>query len=85
LAAGVPVVVSRHVALSDEIESDQAGWICGDDADALAACLRTVLADPDERRRRGQNAARLARDTFSWKSCAQKLATSYQGLLETRR
>jgi len=84
LAAGVPVVVSRHVALSDEIACGQAGWICGDDADALAACLRTALGDPDERRRRGQNAARLARDTFSWKSCAQKLSAAYQSLLESR-
>jgi glycosyltransferase involved in cell wall biosynthesis len=85
LAAGLPVIVSRHVALADEIESAQAGWICGDDAAALANTLRTALADPDERRRRGQRAARLARTTFSWKSCAEKLAIGYRGLLHTRK
>ncbi|MEI6033647.1 MAG: glycosyltransferase [Verrucomicrobiae bacterium] len=78
LAAGLPAIVSRHVALSDEIGSAEAGWICGDDAGALANTLRTALGDPDERRRRGQNAARLARSSFSWKSCAEKLAAGYQ-------
>jgi len=85
LAAGLPVIVSRHVALCDEIESAQAGWICGDDAAALADTLRIALGDPDERRRRGQSAARLARTTFSWKSCAEKLASSYRKLLQTRK
>jgi glycosyltransferase involved in cell wall biosynthesis len=85
LAAGLPVIVSRHVALCDEIESAQAGWICGDDAAALARTLRTALADPDERRRRGQIAARLARTAFSWKSCAEKLASSYRELLHPRQ
>ncbi len=81
LAAGVPAIVSRHVALADEIESARAGWICGDEAGLLAATLREALADPDERRRRGQAAAQLARSRFSWKSCAERLAAGYRSIL----
>jgi glycosyltransferase involved in cell wall biosynthesis len=81
LAAGVPAIVSRHVALADEIESARAGWICGDDAGLLAAALREALGDPDERRRRGQGAAQLARSTFSWKSCAERLIAGYRSIL----
>jgi glycosyltransferase involved in cell wall biosynthesis len=81
LAAGVPAIVSRHVALADEIESARAGWICGDDAGLLAAALREALGDPDERRRRGQAAAQLARSTFSWKSCAERLIAGYRSIL----
>jgi len=81
LACGLACVVTRHVALSDEIESADAGWISGDTAASLADSLRAALADPAERARRGMNAARLARESFSWKSCAVRLTSRYRELL----
>jgi glycosyltransferase involved in cell wall biosynthesis len=81
LACGIPCVVTRHVALADEIGSADAGWISGDPADDLAETLRVALADRAERARRGKNAARLARDSFSWKSCAERLASGYRELV----
>lgn len=80
LAIGVPAVISRHVALAGEVEASQAGWICGEED--LARQLREALGDAEERRRRGRNAAKLARGKFSWKSCAETLVAGYRGLLE---
>lgn len=81
LALGVPVIVSRQVALWEEIKSDEAGWVCGEDAPALAQLLRAVLAAPAERRRRGKNAVHLAQNSFSWRTCAEKLTDGYGSLL----
>lgn len=82
LAAGIPVVITRHVAIAPEVEAASAGWICGDSSEALAATLRDALSDPDERRRRGANARRLAEGSFSWESAAGRLASLYRTILE---
>ena len=82
LAAGVPVVITRHVALAPEVEAAAAGWICGDSSAELTAALRSALRDPDERRQRGENARKLAEESFSWESAACKLASLYRTVLK---
>lgn len=80
LAAGTPAVITRHVALAPEIEAAGAGWICGDNAGALADVLAEALANPSEIARRGANARRLAEECFSWESAAGKLEPLYRSL-----
>lgn len=84
LAAGTPVVITRHVALAPDVEAAEAGWICGDNAEDLADVLCEALGSPDELRRRGGNALRLAEESFSWDSAACILDRSYRSLLKTK-
>ena len=53
LTCGVPVLVSQHVNLSDDIERAGAGWVSEVDTRQLAAALRSALLDEGERQRRG--------------------------------
>lgn len=53
LTCGVPVLVSRHVNLADDIKRAGAGWVSDTGTLELAGALRRALGDESERRRRG--------------------------------
>ena len=61
LTCGVPVLVSRHVNLADDVERAGAGWVSDVDTRQLAAALRSALRDPGERQRRGVAGKSLSR------------------------
>ena len=79
LACGVPVLVSPQVNLAAEIERAGAGWISNVDAGALEHSLLGILADSDERSRRG-SAARLLSKQFTWEKTAIGLARLYSSI-----
>jgi len=54
LSHSVPVLISPHVNLAEEIVLANAGWIATVDKDALLSRLAEALDDEDERARRGQ-------------------------------
>lgn len=76
LTCGVPVLVSPHVNLANEIERFRAGWISSVRHDHLESALRAALASEDERRRRG-NAAKLLSKEFSLDRMADELINLY--------
>lgn len=81
LAAGVPVVVSRHGALAEICLEDREGLAFrpGDAAD-LRRSLHRLLKDPGLRTRLGRNGRRGAEDRFSERVHARKLLAVYQEL-----
>ncbi len=85
MAHGLPCVVTRHVALSDEIAAAEAGWVCGDSASELAGVLRGAISDREECLRRGERARQLVMKHFSWASCAEALLAGYCGILSADR
>jgi len=85
MAHGLPCVVTRHVALSEEIAEAGAGWVCGDSAAGLADVLRAAIPDRAECRRRGGLARRLAINSFSWASCGEALFAGYRRILSAGR
>ena len=48
-----------------------------DDEDALAEAIVQAVNDPAERSRRGENAARHIRDTYSWNGLAGRFTQLY--------
>jgi glycosyltransferase involved in cell wall biosynthesis len=69
-----PVAVDRY-GPAEIIQDGVTGWLVEpDDVDGLADVLRRVLDDPDERRRRGRAAARVARERYGWPALAGRLA-----------
>jgi GT2 family glycosyltransferase/glycosyltransferase involved in cell wall biosynthesis len=74
LWCGLPVIHAAFSEVSDHIRSYEAGWIVPhDDEIALRDVIISILANPSEIKRRGQNAQRLARERFSWDQTVHSL------------
>jgi glycosyltransferase involved in cell wall biosynthesis len=78
VAAGVPVILSDQVALSDEIRDADAGLVVPCKAEPVAEAIITLLSCPERRRQVGTNAQHLAQSRFSAESVGQALKSLYQ-------
>ena len=75
LWCGLPVIHPAFSEVASYIRDYQAGWVVPhDDPSALQDVVLSILVDPDEARRRGKNAQRLAADLFSWDKTIGPLA-----------
>jgi len=83
LACGVPVLVSPHVNLANEIETARAGWIAPVDSEALQRALAEIFMSPDERQKRGEAGRQLAAK-FDWAVISQSLIEIYSEVGATR-
>jgi glycosyltransferase involved in cell wall biosynthesis len=81
LAARVPVLVSPHVNLAEEIEAAGAGWISEIKTEDLEAALVEALRSESERDKRGKAGENLSRD-FSSDRVASQLNALYSSVLE---
>ena len=79
LAAGVPVLVSPHVNLADEIAAAGAGWVSPVEAMSLQQTLMSALHDKDELSRRGA-LGRVFAQRFAWPNVAEMLAQLYESV-----
>jgi glycosyltransferase involved in cell wall biosynthesis len=77
LSHSVPVLVSPHVNLAEEIILANAGWISTVDKDALSTRLAEALADEQELVRRGHAGKELSKK-YSWENTAKRLAELYR-------
>jgi glycosyltransferase involved in cell wall biosynthesis len=75
MALGTPAVVSTAGALP-EVCGQAAVQVGPDDAEGLAAAIRRLLEDPDERRARAE-AGRLHAATFRWARVGEHLSRVY--------
>lgn len=65
MAAGTPVIGSRHAGIGEAVEHERTGYLVPEhDADALAAALGRLYDDPALRARMGANARRAAVEGF---------------------
>ena len=76
LARSVPVLISPHVNLANEIESAKAGWIAPVEVPALSATLAEALGNPGELAERGRAGKRLSLN-YSWERVATDLSKLY--------
>jgi len=77
LSHSVPVLVSPHVNLAEEIVLANAGWIATVDKDALISRLAEALGDEEERVRRGHAGKQLSQK-YSWDTVAKNLIDLYR-------
>ena len=80
MACGVPVVATDGGALP-EIVADAGVTVPRGDAGALAAALRSLLADPARREALGVAGRRRIVDNFSWSVCASAMVAYYRRVL----
>lgn len=76
LARAVPVLVSPHVNLADEIREANAGWIAPVEKLALADALAIALNDEAELAKRGR-AGKLLSEKYTWERVATDLERLY--------
>jgi glycosyltransferase involved in cell wall biosynthesis len=76
LAARVPVLISPHVNLADEVERARAGWIADVNKTDIERGLIEALGSQAERLTRAEAGQALAQK-FSWKNVASQLGDIY--------
>ena len=81
LSHSVPVLLSPHVNLAEEIVLANAGWIATVNKEALAVRLAEALRNEEELARRGR-AGRELSQKYSWESAAESLTQLYRNVLQ---
>jgi glycosyltransferase involved in cell wall biosynthesis len=84
MACGVPLLISPHYGLAQEVDAAGAGWISRANASAMTEVLGRALRDSSERARRGLAARELARSRFSWSGVAAQLRQLYADIMAMR-
>jgi glycosyltransferase involved in cell wall biosynthesis len=83
LAFGKPIVASAVGGFGEVLQGHGAGrLVAPGDPNALAATLRELLAQPEERTRLGEAALAAARGPYSWDSIARRTLDLYRSLVD---
>jgi glycosyltransferase involved in cell wall biosynthesis len=85
MAAGKAIVATRLDQISALIEDQQTGLLVPpEDVDAFTEAVVTLLNNPLQRDRLGENARREAVEHYSWEQYAKRLEEIYLDVLEDR-
>jgi glycosyltransferase involved in cell wall biosynthesis len=88
MSCGTPVVASRAGALPEVVGTDETGasecavLVEPGDAEALAAAIRRLMDDPDQRARLGAAGRRRALERYSWTAVAEATVAAYAEAIE---
>ena len=77
LAVGTPAIVVASVGAAEAVRAAAAGWVIEDSTEALADCLRGLLADPAAAAACGRRGADYVRQHLSWERIAERMAGLY--------
>ena len=85
MAAGVPLMLSKHVGISREVEADGAGVVVSPEVEAEASTLAELLSQPARLKEMGKAARLSARKRYDIGVVARFMATAYEDILTGRR
>jgi glycosyltransferase involved in cell wall biosynthesis len=78
MACGLPCIAVDAYGPAEIVDHGETGWLVErDDRITLANALVHAVNCPAERRRRGEAAARVARERYSWPALAREVAGVY--------
>jgi glycosyltransferase involved in cell wall biosynthesis len=84
MACGVPTIAAAAGGPAEIVRDGETGWLVPpDDEIALAEAICAAVADPDERRKRGERALAES-DQWAWPPIAVRLGAMYDELLRAR-
>jgi glycosyltransferase involved in cell wall biosynthesis len=85
MSCGVPVVATTGGALPEVVGADEetAFLVAPGDAEALAARIRSALADPELRAKVGAAGRQRVIDQWSWRHTAERTVEQYRALLDS--
>jgi glycosyltransferase involved in cell wall biosynthesis len=85
MLAGVPVLLSEHVGICQEVLADGAGMVVPLQVEAIARALTQMLANPAKLKAMGRTAAQAARRRYDLPIVAGKMVQAYQDILAGTR
>jgi glycosyltransferase involved in cell wall biosynthesis len=85
LAAGVPVLISDHVNIRQEIADAGVGVVVPTDPQKIAAALDQWLTDDPLREAAATKAAPFARRMYDWARIAQNWKQHYESIVSNNR
>jgi glycosyltransferase involved in cell wall biosynthesis len=89
MSCGLPVIATLSggpPSFVNVVPGEPDGWLVSpDDEAALADAMVHAVDVPDERARRGGNAARHVRESYSWDGLAQRFTQLYERVSDSRR
>jgi glycosyltransferase involved in cell wall biosynthesis len=77
LAAGLPVVITPGVALSEYVAGNASGFVVNRDPKSVASGIATILAEESNRRHRRNSATALAKRHFRWDVAGRLMEQMY--------
>jgi glycosyltransferase involved in cell wall biosynthesis len=81
MACAVPVLISTHVNLADEVLASGAGWVAPLEREQLKLALLEGVERKEERLSRGARGRDLARAHFRWPAVGSELVKVYRACL----
>jgi glycosyltransferase involved in cell wall biosynthesis len=79
MACGLPCIAVDAHGPATIVDDGSTGWLVPpDDEDAMVEAMVEAVNDPEERRRRGEEAYRVAREKYSWPTLVERLARVYE-------
>lgn len=84
MACGVPVFVSEHVNLAEEIQDVGAGWVVPLKRADLSRALETALKNKKDRISRGAAGRKLVHSRFTWKTVSKQLVELYRSVIRKK-
>ena len=81
MAAGTPVVISDQVHIYQDVVSAEAGWVGRCKIEDVANLIKLALHNEGERKRRGLNAKKLAKNSYSWQAIAKHTIQVYEKII----
>jgi len=84
MAAGLPVVASRFENITRLLQAEQCGITAkAGDAQSFSDAICSLLENPEEMVRMGQNGRTAIRDRYNWENESRKLIGSYERIAGT--
>lgn len=82
MAAEVPVVVTKGVAIHEDVARANAGFVVCRTSSAVAGAIIELVEDVSLSRRFGENGGRLVRAKYAWPRVAQQLEMLYRSAID---
>ncbi|MEO7741957.1 MAG: glycosyltransferase [Usitatibacter sp.] len=80
MSQGKPVVVSRHVGISPEVEASGGGRVVASDAEELASAILEIIHRPDMAREMGASGKALVETRFSILAIARRMEAALESV-----
>ncbi|MEX5396990.1 glycosyltransferase [Streptococcus sp. ZJ93] len=81
LSYGIPCLVTEGTTLGEQIEQASAGWVAQTNAESIATVLEKAVQEQAFYAKKGNAAARMIKEQFSWDKIAQETMVHYRQLL----
>jgi glycosyltransferase involved in cell wall biosynthesis len=82
LEAGAAVITTTSVQIAPDLIEAQSGVVINSVGTELVNAVNDLLADPQKRKRLGENARNMAHEKYSWPNITDKLVEVYQRIVK---